>query len=174
VNKHAGEQYHQIYHHVYGLRTVSLRVNNTYGPRHQMKHSKYGILNWMIRLSIDGGKIPIYGNGGQLRDFNYVDDVTEAFLLTGSNSKTDGQVYNLGSGNPISFKQIMEKVVHIAGSGEIQFVPWPNDRKRIETGDYVADFSKINKDLGWEPKMPFDKGLEKTITYYRKYKNHYW
>ena len=174
VNKHAGEQYHHIYHQVYGLRTVSLRINNTFGPRHQMKHSKYGILNWMIRLAMDGETIPIFGEGDQLRDFNYVDDVTRAFLLAGSNPKTDGEAYNLGSGNPISFSKIMEKVIDIAGSGEIQFIPWPDDRKRIETGDYVADFSKIRAELGWNPEVSFEEGMEKTIAFYRKYKKHYW
>jgi UDP-glucose 4-epimerase len=174
VNKHAGEQYHHIYHQVYGLRTVSLRINNTFGPHHQMKHSKYGILNWMIRLAMDGETIPIFGEGDQLRDFNYVDDVTRAFLLAGSNPKTDGEAYNLGSGNPVSFRQIMEKVIDIAGSGEIQFIPWPDDRKRIETGDYVADFSKIRAELGWQPEVPFEKGMEKTIAFYRKYKKYYW
>jgi UDP-glucose 4-epimerase len=174
VNKLAGELYHAIYHRAYGMRTTSLRINNTYGPRHQMKHSKYGILNWIIRLAIDGQTIPIYGTGGQLRDFNHIDDVTRAFLLAGSRSGTDGEAFNLGSGRPIAFLEIVEKVVGIAKSGRIEKVPWPEERKRIEVGDYVADIRKIKAALGWEPTVGLEEGLRETIDFYRRHKPHYW
>ena len=174
ANKHAGEQYHAIYRKAYGMRTTSLRINNSYGPRHQMKHSKYGILNWMIRLALDGKVIPIYGEGSQLRDYNYVDDVIQAFILTGASAVSDGESYNLGSGKPAAFREIAEKIVAISGSGKLEFVPWPEDRQRIETGDYVADFTKIKQQLGWEPRVSFDDGLEQTVRYYRQHKKHYW
>ena len=174
VNKHAGEQYHMIYHRVYGLRTTSLRMPNVYGPRHQMKHSKYGIQNWLIRLAMDGEKITIFGDGLQMRDFNYVDDVIQAFLLVGSREETDGESFNLGSGSPISFCDMAKKIVQVVGSGEIVHVEWPEDRKKIETGDYIADFSKIEKALGWKPVVTIDSGLETTVAYYHQYKKYYW
>jgi len=174
VNKNAGEKYHLIYYKAYGLRTVSLRISNTYGPRHQMKHGKYGIQNWMIRLALDDETISVYGDGSQLRDFNYVDDVTHAFLLAGASDKSNGQVYNLGSGNPISFRKMVKTVVEIAGSGKIEFVDWPEDRKRIETGDYVADFAKITEELGWKPEVAFEDGVKRTVEFYKRFRHHYW
>lgn len=174
VNKHAGELYHAVYHHVYGMRTTTLRLSNTYGPRHQMKHGKYGIQNWMIRLAIDNQKITIYGDGNQIRDFSYVDDTVEAMLIAGSREETNGQVYNVGSGIPISFRDMMQKIVNITGSGEIVMTDWPEERKRIEVGDFVTDISKIKNELGWEPKISLEEGLKRTIQFYRQYKNHYW
>ena len=140
VNKTAGEQYHFIYARSYGLKVSSLRINNTYGPKHQMKHGRYGILNWFIRLAMDGETIKIFGEGNQLRDFNYVDDVTDAFLKAGASEVSNGKVYNLGSGNPVKFIDLVKKIIEIAGSGKLENVPWPKDRKDIETGDYVASY----------------------------------
>ncbi len=174
ANKHVAELYHHIYQKVYGLRTTTLRLTNIYGPRHQMKHSKYGIQNWIIRLALDDEKIPIYGDGSQIRDYVYVDDVTDAFLRVGCQAKTDGETYNLGSGEPVSFKEMVECVVKIAGSGKIVFIPWPVERKRIEIGDYIADYQKIQKEVGWNPCVYFEDGLKRTIAYYREHRKHYW
>lgn len=174
ANKIAGEHYHFIYHKAYGMHVTVLRLTNTYGPRHQMKHAKYGIFNWIIRLAIDDETISIYGNGEQLRDFNYVDDVVRAFLLVGSSRNTDGEVYNLGSGSPISFKEMVERVVKWAGSGRIAYVPWPEERKQIEVGDYVADYRKIESTLGWKPQVEIDEGIRRTIAFYKRYKKYYW
>lgn len=174
ANKHAAEQYHMIYYHAFGLRSTSLRINNSYGPRHQMKHGKYGILNWFIRLALDNETIQIYGDGSQLRDYNYVDDVTQAFLLAGASDASDGEAYNLGSGNPIRFKEMVEKIIEAAGSGRSEFITWPDDRKQIEVGDYVADYDKFRKAFGWEPKIGFDEGLKETVAFYKKYRSHYW
>jgi len=174
VNKTAGEQYHFIYARSYGMRVCSLRINNTYGPRHQMKHGRYGILNWFIRIAMDGGVIKVFGEGNQLRDFNYVDDVTNAFLLAGAEERADGKIYNLGSGSPVKFIDLVKKIIEIAGSGKMENVPWPKDRKDIETGDYVANFEKIKNELGWQPGIFLDEGLKKTVEYYKKFKDKYW
>ena len=174
ANKTAGEQYHFIYSNAYGLRVCSLRVNNTYGPRHQMKHSFYGILNWFIRLAMEGKAIKVYGEGSQLRDYNYVDDVTNAFLLAGANEKANTKIYNLGSGKPIKFIDLVKKVIEATGSGSFEKIPWPEDRKMIETGDYVADFNKIKNELGWDPVIGMDEGLQRTIDFYKKYRDKYW
>ncbi|MBI2251823.1 MAG: GDP-mannose 4,6-dehydratase [Armatimonadetes bacterium] len=174
VNKMAAEHYHLIYNRIYGIRSASLRINNTYGPRHQMKHGKYGILNWFIRIALENGTIKIFGDGNQLRDYNYVDDVVKAMLLTGSNEKSAGNVYNLGSGKQIKFIELVEEIIKTAGNGKIEKVPWPKERADIEIGDYAADFSKIKKELNWEPKVSLDEGLKKTIEFYKRNKEHYW
>ena len=174
INNTAGEAYHILYHKIYGLRAVSLRLTNTYGQRHMMKHSKQGFLNWFIRLAIDDQDITIYEPGAQKRDFNYVDDVVEAMLLAAASDKADGEIFNLGSGIPVSVKEIAEMIVKIAGTGRVKCIPYPKEIKAIEIGDYYADFSKITKALFWKPKVSLEEGLNRTIEYYRKYKKYYW
>ena len=173
INNIAGEWYHILYNNVYGIKTCSLRLTNTYGPRHQMKHHRQGIINWFIRQIMDGTKVKIFGDGKQIRDTNYVDDVVEALLLAMASEKTNGEVYNLG-GFPINLKEIVEKMIKIYGEGEYELVPFPSESKEIEIGDYIADYSKFKKIVGWEPKIDVDEGLTRTFEYYEKYKQCYW
>ncbi len=173
INNIAGEWYHILYNNVYGIKACSLRLTNTYGPRHQMKHHRQGIINWFIRQIMDGTKVKIFGDGKQIRDTNYVDDVVEALLLAMASEKTNGEVYNLG-GFPISLKEIVEKMIKTYGEGEYELVPFPSESKEIEIGDYIADYSKFKKIVGWEPKIDVDGGLTRTFEYYEKYKQCYW
>jgi Nucleoside-diphosphate-sugar epimerases len=106
INKMAGEWYHILYNNVYGIRATSLRLTNTYGPRQLVKHNRQGFIGWFIRLAVDGQEISVYGDGKQLRDLNYVDDVVEAFLLAGASDKPNGQVFNLGGLQPVSLLEI--------------------------------------------------------------------
>ena len=96
INKIAGEWYHILYNNVYGIRTTSLRLTNTYGPRQYVRQRAQGFIGWFIRLAVRATPITIFGDGEQLRDFNYVDDVVEAFLLAAANDAANGQVFNLG------------------------------------------------------------------------------
>lgn len=174
INNVAGEMYHILYNNVYGIRSVSLRLTNVYGPRHQMKHPKQGFLNWFIRLAIDDETIKIYGDGKQLRDFNYVDDAIEAILLAGASDRANGEVFNLGSGNPVSIVDVAKKIIGIAKKGRYEFVSFPEDKKKIEVGNYYADYSKINNLLGWKPKVGMEEGLKRTVDFYITNKAHYW
>ncbi|MHA2620639.1 MAG: SDR family NAD(P)-dependent oxidoreductase [bacterium JZ-2024 1] len=174
ANKEAGELYTLVYSHAFGLEGVCLRINNTYGERHQMKHGKYGILNWFIRLALEAQTIQIFGDGKQLRDYNYVGDVVDALLLVGIAPNLRGKVYNLGSGEPIEFREMVRKIIEKCGSGSYEFAPYPEERKRIEVGDFVADFRRIKMELGWSPKTPFDEGLSRTVEFYKQYGAHYW
>lgn len=173
INNMSGEWYHILYNNVYGIRACSLRMTNTFGPRHQMKHHRQGIINWFIRQIMDGTKIKIYGDGKQIRDTNYVDDVVDALLLAMSSEKTNGEVYNLG-GFPINLKDMVEKMIEIYGKGEYELIPFPEGIKAIEIGDYIADYSKFKKAEGWNPKINIDEGLKRTFEYYDKYKQYYW
>ncbi len=174
VNKDAVERFHLIYKSLYGLRTTSIRINNTYGPRHQMKHAKFGILNWFIRLAMDGQTIKVFGDGSQLRDYNYVDDVTDAFLTVGASEKANGEAFNLGSGYAVKFLDMVKRIIEVSASGRYEFVPWPKTRKEVEVGDYLADYSKIQKELGWKPKVELEEGLKLTVDFYRKHRTQYW
>lgn len=174
INKHAGEQYMFTYGRIYGMPVTSLRINNSYGPRGQMKHGKYGILNWFLRLAMDGKAIQVYGEGQQLRDYNYVDDVTDAFLRVAATEKSNGEAYNLGSNEHIKFIDLVRRIVAAAGSGSVEQIAWPEDRAAIEIGDYAADIAKIQTELGWQPTVTLGQGLERTVGFYREHKQHYW
>ncbi len=174
INKHAGEQYMFTYGRIYGMPVTSLRINNSYGPRGQMKHGKYGILNWFLRLAMDGKAIQVYGEGQQLRDYNYVDDVTDAFLRVAATEKSNGEAYNLGSNEHIKFIDLVRRIVAAAGSGSVEQIAWPEDRAAIEIGDYAADIAKIQTELGWRPTVTLGQGLERTVGFYREHKQHYW
>ena len=172
INNNAGEAYHLLYNDVYGIRATSLRLTNTYGPRHQMKHHRQGIINWFVRLAIEGKEIPIYGDGTQIRDTNYVDDVVEALLLAGLEERANGEVFNLG-GDPASVVDLAKTITDLAG-GSYRLIPYPESAKAIEIGDYVADSSKAETLFGWKATVGLRDGLERTIEYYRAHSAHYW
>src|SRR3990167_4737750 len=173
INSIAAEKYHLMYTKVYGIKTVSLRMTNTFGPRHQMKHSRQGVLNWFIRLILEGQEVKLYGTGNQIRDVNYIDDVVEALYLTGRSEKGWGEAYNLG-GIPVSLSEFVKTAVKTVKMGRVSVVPFPEEREKIEIGDYIASYEKIKKTYGWAPKTKLTEGIEKTIGYYLKYRNKYW
>lgn len=173
INNIAAEKYHLMYFSVYGIQTVSLRMTNTYGPRHQMKHERQGVLNWFIRKILDGETVELFGDGKQIRDVNYIDDVVSALLLVGISENGWGEAYNLG-GTPVSLLDFVKRTIEVIGKGKYSLQPMPKDRERIEIGDYVADWDKIKKTYGWRPKVTLEEGIKKTVEYYRKYKKYYW
>jgi len=173
VNKLAGEWYHIVYYRVYDLRTVSLRMTNTYGPHMRVKDARQTFIGWWLRQIIEGQELQIFGDGQQVRDFNYVDDVVEALLLAAADPAADGQVYNLGGDEPISLLDLAELLIEINGGGSYRLVPFPTNRKRIDIGDYHGDYTKIRTQLGWRPTVSLREGLERTIVFYRQYREHY-
>lgn len=172
VDAIAGEKYHFMYQKVYGIRVVSLRMTNTFGPRHQMRHPKQGILNWFIRQIMEGKTVTLMGGGKQIRDVNYIDDVVCACVLVGNSKEADGQIYNLG-GMPTSLADFTKKAIKIWGSGKVKNIEFPKDRKDIEVGNYVADITKIKTKLGWKPAVSVDEGIKRTLDYYQINKQHY-
>jgi len=168
VNKWAASQYHILYNSYYGLNSCAIRVSNCYGPRSQMQHPKFGIMNWFIRLALEGKAIKVFGDGKQIRDYNFGEDAVDAMVLAAQSSKSNGKLYSIGSGEKIAFIDFIKKIVEIAGSGSYELVGWPDEKKKIDIGDFYADFSLIKKELGWQPKTSLDTGLRKTIDFYRK------
>ena len=174
INKMAGERYHIVYNDVYGVRACSLRLTNTYGPRHHMRTSRQGVLSWFIRLALEGREIPLFGGGEQQRDFNYVDDVVDAFLLAAASDRTNGQVYNIGSGAAVSLREAAELAVQVAGQGSVRVVEFPPDKKKIEIGDYCADFTRFREAVGWTPRVPLPEGVGRTVAFFREHRQQYW
>lgn len=163
-----------VYDDVHKISGTCLRITNTYGPRHQMAHDEYGVLNWFIRKAIDDELIPVFGDGHILRDFLYVDDLVECFLQVATCPAAYGEVFNVGTGIPISFIDLAKKIVEVAGSGKVALTEFTKERKEVEPGDYYTDVSKVRKVLGWTPKTDLNEGLKKTIEFYRKHKKEYW
>ncbi|MBI2050352.1 MAG: NAD-dependent epimerase/dehydratase family protein [Parcubacteria group bacterium] len=173
ININAGEWYHILYNNVYGIRAASLRMTNVYGPRQLVKHNRQGFIGWFIRQAVEGNIIQLYGDGSQKRDLNFVDDVCDALLLVGSDEQANGQIYNLGSADIVSLKELAELLVELSGRGSCELVPWPEEKKKIDIGDYYGSFDKIKNDLGWQPKTPLREGLGKTIAYYKEHLDKY-
>lgn len=174
INKIAGEWYHILYHKVYGIKTVCLRLTNTYGPRLFMKNDKQGFIGWFIRHIIDGEEVEIYGDGRQLRDLNYIDDVVRALLISGYKDSLNGEVYNLGNTPPISLEEIAKLLLKINGSGRYRFIPFPEDKKKIDIGHYYASYTKFKDAAKWEPMVSYEEGFQRTLDYYKKNRGHYW
>ena len=118
--------------------------------------------------------IKIFGDGAQLRDYIYVDDMVDAMILAASTDRCSGEVYNLGSGTGTPFGNMAKAVVEAVGLGQVEFVPWPDDYEKNETGHYVTDITKARNQLGFEPKVSLLDGIERTAAYYRQYRQHYW
>ena len=174
INKVAGEWYHILYSHVYGIPCSALRLTNTYGPGMRVKDARQTFLGiWVKNLEM-GLPIKVFGDGLQLRDFNYADDAVEAFLLAAQKPEAIGKVMNLGSSEVINLKDLAEKMVTIAGKGSWEVVPFPPERKAIDIGDYYSDYSLIKKVLSWTPKISLNEGLQRTIAYYREHGISYW
>jgi UDP-glucose 4-epimerase len=173
INNIAAEKYHLMYTKVYGIKTVSLRMTNTFGPRHQMHHSRQGVLNWFIRQILDGETVVLYGTGKQIRDVNYVSGVVSALLTVGASGLGWGQAYNLG-GAPVSLVDFVKKTIDIVGKGKLIVKPFPKDREAIEVGDYIASYKKMTETYGWKPIVALDEGIRTTVEYYQKNRSKYW
>ncbi len=173
INKTAGEWYHIVYHNVYGLKTVSLRLINTFGPRMRVKDARQTFLGWWLHQAVQGQTLQVYGDGLQIRDFNYVDDVVIALLLAAQNDMANGQIYNLGAPEAVSLIELAELLLSVSGNGRYEIVPFPSNRKRIDIGDYHGSYKKIEQELGWTPQTTLRDGLELTLNYYRQHLPHY-
>ncbi len=174
INKLAGEWYHLLYNNIYGIRACALRLTNTYGPGMRVKDARQTFLGIWVRLLLEGKAIKVFGDGTQLRDFNYVDDCVEALLLAGASDKANGKVYNLGSTEVVGLKALAEMMVTLGYGGKYELIPFPPERKAIDIGDYYSNYSLITQELGWQPKVDLREGLRRTIAYYQAHHRHYW
>jgi UDP-glucose 4-epimerase len=173
INKLAAEYYHLLYHSTYGLCSTVLRLTNSFGPRQQIRGNRQGFATIFLRLALRGETISLYGGGRQLRDFNYVDDVVAALLLAITNHQCMGQVYNLGSTRAYSLVQFVDVLKKFC-TFQVESVPFPEDKKIIDIGDYYGDFTKFHAATGWQPAVDLEEGLEKTVAFYREHKEVYW
>lgn len=173
INKLAGEWYHILYNNVYGIRACALRLTNTYGPRMRVKDARQTFLGIWVRRLLEGQAIQVFGDGLQLRDFNYVDDCVDAMLIAGSSDQANGRIYNLGSEEVINLHDLAQRMTGLGRDGQFELVPFPAERKAIDIGDYYSDFSLIRSELGWAPTRDLDQGLRATVDYFSRHLQHY-
>ena len=174
INKTAGEWYHLLYSATYGIPCCVLRLTNTYGPRMRVKDARQTFLGIWLRQLIEGRPIQVFGDGAQRRDFNHVDDTVEALLLAASSDRAAGKVYNLGSREVISLKDLAALLVEVNGTGRWECVRFTDELKKIDIGNYYGDFRKIESELGWQPKISLREGLKRSLDFYRLHGKAYW
>lgn len=174
INKMAGEWYHILYNNVYGIRSCSLRLTNTIGPRMRVKDARQTFLGIWVKNIITDNPIQIFGDGMQIRDFNYVDDVVEAILLCGALPESDGQIFNLGSDEVINLLNLATMLIDVNGSGNYSVIPFPKERKAIDIGDYYGDYRLIREKTGWSPKVRLRDSLQRILDFYKSEQSHYW
>ncbi len=172
INKLAGESFHLLYSRVHGLAASALRLTNTIGPGMRIKDARQTFVGVWIRRLLAGQPLEVWG-GGQRRDFTYVEDAVEAFLLAAAHPAAVGQVFNLGGPPPITLRDLAELLVDINGGGEFSVRAFPRDRQKIDIGDYYADDRLIGRKLGWKPRTDLRTALTRTLAYYRREWRHY-
>jgi UDP-glucose 4-epimerase len=166
INKIAGESYHTLYHRVYGLPTVSLRLTNTFGPRMRIRDARQTFVGIWLRRVLEGGVFELWG-GEQKRDLTFVDDVADAFLAAASTPAAIGQVFNIGGPPPVTLTELAELLVSVAGTGSFEQKHFPEARKQIDIGDYWADDRRFRAATGWAPRVDLREGLGRSLEYYR-------
>lgn len=171
----AGESYHLLYNDVHGIRAISLRLTNTYGPHLLMKHDRQGFITTFIRRAIEGKDIKVFGDGSQLRDFTYVSDAVDAFLSVALAEPAYGRALNVGGQEPVALLEVARLCQQIAAAGgEVETAPWPNERKKIDIGSIHVSHDRLTELTGWNPRVSLREGLDRTIAFYKEHGEHYW
>ena len=165
VGKLMGEHYLRIFHHLYGMETLTLRYFNVYGPRQNASSPYSGVISLFI-TSLLAGKTPVvYGDGQQSRDFTYVDDVVQGNLRALRTRGLEGQHVNVATGHRVSLRTLLDTL-----GRELGISPKPEFRK-TRAGDVrhsLADISAAHKLLGYRPRVDFETGLRRTLEWYRQ------
>ena len=167
IHKQTVEKYLALYGKLFGIRYAVARITNPYGPGQPVGRTAYGVINRLIHLAIADRPLAVYGDGVQLRDYVHVDDVVAALLVMAESNRADGRIYNVGSGTGIRLVDLARAVIEIAGGGRVEHVPWPAPAEQVETGDFIADISRVERELGWRPTIALRDGLERTVAFYR-------
>ena len=163
VAKLACEAYMQAYHHVYGLKTTSLRYFNVYGPRQRDDSPYTGVIAIWFNRARNNRNLIVFGDGEQSRDFTYVNDVIQANILAGEKNAA-GEIINIGAGNPITLTNLGKLILKLTGKEHLKLEytdPRPGDIKHS-----FADLSKANKMLGFQPKYKQEEGLREYFKWY--------
>jgi len=171
TNKLTAEKYLLMYDKIHGLKTCILRLSNVFGEGQRIDNPNRGVLNFMVGRALRGEELSVYGTGNFIRDYNYIQNYIDAFILAALSDKTNGKVYVLGSGEGKTFNEVVEKIKEIVENSTdkkvtITHVPFPGEENEINKRNFIADFSRFKSDTGWIPRVGFDEGLRRTIEFY--------
>ena len=148
---------------------VSLRLANVYGPSSANSSANdRGILNKIIGLALAGDIVSLYGGGNYIRDYIYIDDVVDAFILASISNKSAGEVFNVGSGVGTSvrdaFNAVTQEVYRQTNKIiEMKDMPWPENSPKIDMRNFTASIKKAHTCLGWSPKVSLQTGIATTV-----------
>jgi dTDP-glucose 4,6-dehydratase len=160
ASKAGGELLARSYHRTHGMDVVITRCSNNYGTHHFPEK----LIPLFITNVIEGKKVPVYGNGKNVRDWLHVDDHCRGIYSVLMNGKS-GEVYNIGGGRELTNNEITSLILEAMGANETS-IEYVEDRKGHDLR-YSVDWTKINRELGYEPKVEFEDGLRETIAWYR-------
>jgi nucleoside-diphosphate-sugar epimerase len=167
AQKLACEHYLKVFHVCYGLQTVALRYFNVFGPRQDPKSQYAAVIPNFVTAALAGKPATIYGDGGQTRDFCFIDNVVEANLKACEADGVAGEVFNVACGAAISLLEVVETIAKDVGTRV------PPIHQPARTGDIrhsLADIDKARRMLGYTGKVRFEEGISRTIEWYRKAK----
>lgn len=173
VNKLAGEHYCNVYYRAHGLKTTTVRLTNVYGPRAQLINANYGVINKFLRLALEEEQLTVYEPGTMKRDPIFVDDVVRALILAAESADANGEMFVIGSGNPVTIYELAETIVEVAGKGRVEMVPWPEDWESIRIGDIYTKPTYAYETLDWKPSTELEDGMEQTVTFYENHQDTY-
>ena len=173
ISQLTAEMICRTYTRIHRVRTVPLRLTNIYGPRGQMRHSQFGVVNWFVRLALAGSPIPIFGSGRILRDFLYVDDCVDALLKAAAEPAAVGEILNVGNDRSSTFLEVARVLEDLLPGTRVEFTDFTAERRAQEPGDFVSDISKIRRMLGWTPTVELEEGLARTVAFYRERREEY-
>jgi UDP-glucuronate 4-epimerase len=162
ATKRAGELLVHSYHHLYGLKCACLRFFTAYGPRQRPDMGVHKFTKAMLA----GKSVPFFGDGTSARDYTYVDDIVDG-VAAAVDSGVEYEIFNLGDSEPVTLTEMVETISRAAGREPIL------DRQGDQPGDVpitFADISKASKMLGFQPKVPFEEGIKRFVSWYKKAK----
>ena len=172
VHKAAADTYHGLFARSGALDACVIRLTNVYGPRMALNVAGQGFLGTFFRRMLIGAPLDIFGDGNQLRDPVYVDDVVDAFLAAGCASKLHHRIFNLGGPEPLSLTEIARIAAQEAGVGN-ESKPYPAELQPINIGSYYSSSTRLAEEFGWHPKVDILQGVQQTLAYFRLHLNSY-
>ena len=173
TTKLTSENIIKIYNKKYNIPFIILRITNPYGMRQQIKHSKYSIVGWFIRQAIENNEIKIFGDGKQNRNYIFSEDITKIIYRLILDDRSVNNIFNSGSDKNCEFREMIDCIISIVGSGKIQYVDWPENYENVETKSFNVSIDKLKNNIGNFDFTRLDIGIRRTIEYYKKYWNQY-
>lgn len=165
LTKLAGEKYCGVFYRIYGLSTVALRYFNVFGPR-QDPHSQYSaVISRFVDAALQGRRPTVYGDGEQSRDFTYVENVVEANLLACFAEAASGMAFNVGTGQEYTLNDLLRFLAAIVGHS---IDPIYSEARLGDVRHSQAAIERARRTLGYEPKVSFKEGLERTVDWFRR------